>query len=103
MFFNNKTYSQSITDHLNEIFEDADFSDSTSNNDICDSVVSDTYGFQIFFPNTLPELDNMNRGGEDLGFFAFQRDFEDCHSVETDYHDLNSIKLRISNFIHGLD
>ena len=102
MFFKNKSYSQSITDHLNEIFEDADFSDSTSNNDVTDSVVSDTYGFQIFFPNTLPELDSMNRGGEDLGFFAFQRDFEDCHSLETDYHDFVSIKLRISNFIHGL-
>ena len=87
-------FSLSIVDHFFDVIDqELDLKNSTSSNDICESIYSEKYGFQIFLPNTLPELESMDR--ELVGSFQFKRLVDDDDTYDLIPHNLKGIVERI--------
>ncbi len=92
-------FSLSIVDHFFDVIDqELDLKNSTSSNDICESIYSEKYGFQIFLPNTLPELESMER--ELVGSFQFKRLVDDDDTYDVKSYDLKGIVERIQDIVN---
>lgn len=93
-------FSLSIVDHFYDVIDqELDLKNSTSSNDICESIYSEKYGFVVFLPNTLVELESLER--ELVGSFQFRKSYDDCYTYDFQSYDLKGIVEKIKDTINN--